>query len=127
MEIAKEMIRQQSFLKEWFEHANRQYTIAKDEYKDGFKREFDNLIEDGYKLAQMPKIDSLDLLCDITDGSPQNEYLATELKETWLIHLKEGDINHKLRFFNSLLDSKIISFKEHSEAYHLAHVLNWNM
>ena len=47
MEIAKEMIRQQSFLKEWFEHANRQYTIAKDEYKDGFKREFDNLIEDG--------------------------------------------------------------------------------
>ena len=53
------------------------------------------LIEDGYKLAQMPKIDSLDLLCDITDGSPQNEYLATELKETWLIHLKEGDINHK--------------------------------
>ena len=127
MEIAKEMIRQQSFLKEWFEHANRQYTIAKDEYKDGFNREFDNLIEDGYKLAQMPKIDSLDLLCDITDGSPQNEYLATELKETWLIHLKEGDINHKLRFFNSLLDSKIISFKEHSEAYHLAHVLNWNM
>lgn len=88
MEIAKEMIRQQSFLKEWFEHANRQYTIAKDEYKDGFKREFDNLIEDGYKLAQMPKIDSLDLLCDITDGSPQNEYLATELKENVAYTLK---------------------------------------
>lgn len=127
MKIVKEMIRQQSVLKEWFEHANRQYTLDKDEYKDGFKQEFDNLIEEGNKLAQMPKIDSLDLLCDITDGSPQNEYLATELKETWLIHLKEGDINHKLRFFNSLLDNKIISFKEHSEAYHLAHVLNWSM
>lgn len=127
MKIVKEMIRQQSVLKEWFEHANRQYTINKDEYKDGFKQEFDNLIENGNNLAQMSKIDSLDLLCDITDGSPQNEYLATELKETWLIHLKEGDINHKLRFFNSLLDNKIISFKEHSEAYHLAHVLNWSM
>ena len=58
----------------------RQYTIAKDEYKDGFKREFDNLIEDGYKLAQMPKIDSLDLLCDITDGSLKMNTLQRKLK-----------------------------------------------
>lgn len=127
MKLAKEIIRQQSALKEWFEHANRQYEISKDDYKEGYKREFGNLIENGNKLAQIPEINSLDLLCDITDGSPQNEYLSTELKEKWLIHLKEGDINHKLRFFNSLLNDRIISFKEYSEAYHLAHTLNWNM
>ncbi|WP_297642898.1 hypothetical protein [uncultured Bacteroides sp.] len=127
MKLAKEIIRQQSALKEWFEHANRQYAIYKDEYKKGYKREFEKLIEDGNKLAQMPKIDSLDLLCDITDGSPQNGCLSVTLKEEWLIHLKEGDINHKLKFINFLLENKIISFKEHSEAYHLAHILNWNM
>lgn len=126
MGITKEIIQRQSVLKEWFEHANRQCEI-KDEYKEGFKREFENLIESGNKLAQMLKIERLDLLCDITDGSPQNEYLARELKEKWLIHLDDSDMSHKLRFFNSLLENKIISFKEHSEAYHLAHVLNWQM
>lgn len=127
MKIVTEIIRQQSVLKEWFEHANRQYKIYKNNDKEGFKREFDILIEDGNKLAQMSKIDSLELLCDITDGSPQNECLSVTLEKNWLIHLKEGEINHKLRFFNSLLEDKIISFKEYSEAYHLAHVLNWNM
>ncbi|WP_289745359.1 hypothetical protein [uncultured Bacteroides sp.] len=127
MKIVTEIIRQQSVLKEWFEHANRQYKIYKNNDKEGFKREFDILIEDGNKLAQMSKIDSLELLCDITDGSPQNECLSATLEKNWLIRLKEGEINHKLRFFNSLLEDKIISFKEYSEAYHLAHVLNWNM
>lgn len=75
----------------------------------------------------MLKIERLDLLCDITDGSPQNEYLATAVKKEWLIHLKDEDINHKLTFFNFLLDNKIISFQEYSEAYKLAHVLNWRM
>lgn len=126
MKMVKEIIKQQEVLKEWFQHANRQCEI-KEEYREGFRLEFEKLMEDGNKLAQMPKTDRLDLLCDITDGSPQNEVLATELKEKGLIHLDDSDINQKLRFFDSLLDDKIISSKEHSEAYHLAHILNWGM
>lgn len=126
MKIVKDMIQRQSNLKAWFEHANR-YAGYETKYKEGFKREFDELMEMGKQLSQIPEINGLDLLCDITDGSPQNERLAITLKKDWLIHLDDDVIGYDLRFFKFLYDNDVISFVEYSEASRLSHVLNWRM